>query len=248
MFHSSRITLPSFLNECAPIQANPNFEEFFGLNKNIRAIYYGSGESDESNDQNIISDTITKKLCNENRDCSDLRNLTFCIFNVINLSINANNPPPVPYIDISNFVYELNRLESIEYMLSNNVDINMYNKNTSPKINKYYIDILEENNTLPENISDILAELRDNPDDLANNINMLKTLIEQVNTINSLTTIGTMEFIDMMAKFGMNRTMCIYKNNKQSPKYDNIVDNASVTSSYMEFIQNIKKTFGPRFI
>ena len=33
-----------------------------------------------------------------------------------------------------------------------------------------------------------------------------------MNSINSLTTIGTLEFTDMMAKFGLNRSTCVYKN------------------------------------
>ncbi len=39
------------------------------------------------------------------------------MFNVINISEDANNPPPAPYLDITNLVNELNRLESIKFIV-----------------------------------------------------------------------------------------------------------------------------------
>jgi len=48
---------------------------------------------------------------------------------------------------------------------------------------------------------------------IQNNINNLKKLIDKIEKMNAITTIGTMDFIDMMAKYGLNKSICNYKNN-----------------------------------
>lgn len=240
---SGSITHPKFINQCLPIQGNPNFEEFFGLKEPIEKEQSSGDPLKES----IIAIKISEALCSLQSDdgmCTDFKDLVFCIFNVINLSqTSANNPPPIPYIFIGNLINELNRLESINYM----VRYKGYEISDILEDHTVYVPYLEnilrnplivfppetksfvkEDENIPQipgernlgyikknDAEVILKALKAvyNADTLDTSISTLSDLINVINSINSLTTIGTMEFTDMMAKYGLNKSTCVYKNN-----------------------------------
>jgi hypothetical protein len=263
---------PKFIDACAPIQCNPNYEECFGNNVSQSA-------DDNILEKSVIALQIKNKICcSKNSDskkdecednCSHFNKLTFCIFNVINLSQKANNPPPVPYIDITNLTNELTRLESLKYMLStNNVHIN--DNRSSTLVYKPYLEELKDSQLLSPNYTgsikgtqllNITSQINVliqqhligtpplNPDVTIYN---LKNLIVYINKINSLSTIGTMEFTDMIAKFGLNRSVCNYKY-----KYENdgsITNGTQITQisqkleDYKQYINNLYTTYSNSII
>jgi hypothetical protein len=69
----------------------------------------------------------------------------------------------------------------------------MYDKSAQDYIIKIVTILKEENYTIEQHI---------------NNLNILITYI---NKINAVTSIGTMEFLDIIAKFGINKTICNFQ-------------------------------------
>ncbi|MDD4930586.1 MAG: hypothetical protein PHG66_00330 [Candidatus Colwellbacteria bacterium] len=226
--NNGKIVNPKFVDECAPIQCNPNYEDCFGnttvLEKNI-------------NESSVIANEIRKRLCCVDKDnkvkigckpmvtCEDFKEVTFCIFNVINLTKKTNNPPPIPHIDLSNLMMELSRLESLKTMLVMD-EYKINDDMTSSYVHPVYLDEIKTSNLLSDkmpgslkgddkklilDIITILEGYHDNPPDVNTTINALKLLINTINMTNSLSLIGTLEFTDMISKFGLNRTTCNYK-------------------------------------
>ena len=220
---------PKFIDACIPIQCNPNYEDCFGFSAS-------DIDEQESNQKSVIATQIRKRLCcGDKKDecsitdnCDIFSNMTFCIFNVINLSQKANNPPPIPYIDISGLVNEQTRLESLGKMMVSN-DFKINDDRTITLVYKPYLEELKNSPLIDPNASegtikgqtrddlikliDVLLSQHNNPADIKPDITLsdLRRLITYVNKINSLSTIGTMEFTDMIAKFGLNRNVCNYK-------------------------------------
>ena len=226
---------PPFLDECVVFQCNPYFNSCFGIN-------YGNVST--TRPESIIIEHII-----ENED--EINKLNFLIINVINTSrISANNPPPIPYVDIGDLRLELekmknksifteeqfgqftlptnekyhlnNSLEKLEVMLGlkdPTNEINLDRKFIIPvgKLTKadFKQEILDEYYVEEKNVFDksfiqeiekLLKLIRNNTDTEKN----LSKLIEIITLNNSLTTIGTMEFIDSISKFGLNDIGCIF--------------------------------------
>ena len=205
------ISYPPFEDMCLPIQCNPYFEDCFG-----------SSTKPLSNPVSVIMKEIKRKICgNPDADekCESYRNLNIVIFNVLNISKKANNPPPIPYTDISGLIIELNRLETVSKRLYN-LETTM--DEISPVITNEYVreeflDDIENRETIKfydsvvqDEINMLIKELRDRGIGIVQQIVKLKDLINYINRINAVTSIGTMEFTDMVAKFGINRSICNY--------------------------------------
>jgi hypothetical protein len=62
-----------------------------------------------------------------------------------------------------------------------------------------------------EYIVKLINILKEDQYSLDQNINNLNILITYINRINAVSSIGTMEFLDMIAKFGINKTICNFK-------------------------------------
>lgn len=237
---------PKFVDECAPLQCNPNYEDCFGSNKIIDKNMINSS---------VIANKIRERLCDVkgmSNICEDFRDISFCIFNVINLSKNANNPPPIPYIDISNLMNELNRLESIKTMTSISNTNKINDDSISKTVHHVYLDDLKNSNLFDEsfpgslkgvdkdlvfNTINILEEYNKNPpNDVNIMINGLKLLIDVINNTNSLTLIGTLEFTDMISKYGLNKTTCNYRFNS---KYNDKLSSKLNGKHLLDFVANI---------
>lgn len=245
---------PKFINECAPIQCNPNYESCFSdnvVNKN-------------ATETSVIANVMREKLCmnkssnknmNEVNVCEDFRDMTFCIFNVINLSKRANNPPPIPHIDITNLMLELNRLNSLSSMLIN--DDNISDESSNKNVHLIYLSELKNNKLLnglntddKKVIIDLIIKLeKGNESDVNVTINALKKLIEQINISNSLTLIGTLEFTDMISKFGLNRLSCnyTYKENMKISG-EQTQDFIDTLSEYKGFILSLHEKYNESII
>jgi hypothetical protein len=269
-----RATNPKFIDQCLPIQCNPNYEDCFG-NSGISE----TSQDSATNKSSVIATTIRQQLCNNNNNnnnnsnnCTDFSSMTFCIFNVINLSQEANNPPPSPYIDISDLVNEKTRLESIGKMVSiKSLGINNNTDNVMV-YRKYLTDLLQNpligNSTTVDSRVGVLnrsqhIEVKSMIDVLLNqkendyNISIVNvsSLINYINNINSISTIGTMEFTDMISKFGLNRTVCNFKYIKEEEEEDinvndgkqlNVLNNSM--SDYKKYINSLSNMYNQTII
>lgn len=262
--NGGKIVNPKFVDECAPLQCNPNFEDCFGnttvLEKDI-------------NESSTIANEIRNRLCCVDKDgkgkigckpkvtCEDFKEVTFCIFNVINLTKKTNNPPPIPHIDLTNLMMELSRLESIKTMLVMD-EYRISDDMTATYVHPVYLDQIKTSNLLSDMMSgsikgddkkailhiiSILEGYRVNPPDVNTTINALKLLINTINMSNSLSLIGTMEFTDMISKFGLNRTTCNYQYQEivalPKLKGKDLEEFKSSVTEYKSFILNLHSKY-----
>ena len=91
------ITYSPFIGNCIQVQCNPYVKKCFGDDP------YQIVEKEQHNVGDIFIN-ICKNVNITIQINTPPANLKFCIFCVINLSKNANNPPPVPYINISQLI------------------------------------------------------------------------------------------------------------------------------------------------
>lgn len=207
---SSSTGYAPFIDQCAPIQCNPYFRDCFGQNE-----YY---------DKNIqkVSDkaSMMAKFGPLSRQIDRAgNNMTFCIFTVVNLSKTANNPPPTPYIDISDIIIEQEKLKllfadfntskiaklvepSFYESDSSLIDVSIFERfKANPLLN--YID-----ETTRNKIISLISDIMRNKNVYSTLTDRLIMLIETVTDYNAISTIGTLEFTDMMAKYATNKVIC----------------------------------------
>ncbi len=91
-------TTPGFSDDCLPIQCNPEISNCFGINQ-YPFSFRNRGETDFVGAIAKIFETYLKE------NGKKIEDLKISIFTVINLDPKANNPPPVPFIDISYIIY-----------------------------------------------------------------------------------------------------------------------------------------------
>ena len=120
--------------------------------------------------------------------------LIICIFGVLNISRLKNNPPETPYIN-TNHMENLENLENLKNLENIKNDIAKY-ENHKP----FYEDILKQINS---NDDDEIAKIENN-----------------LRKLNAASSIGTLEFIDSIAKMNMTNIICSIDNtsNTQSQK------------------------------
>ena len=156
-------------------------------------------------------DQIKSKICDTN--CDIFKEINIVVFNVLNLSKEANNPPPIPYTDLTGLTTELNRLKTIK----NNAYIRDEYFTDDKFVRKMFLDDIENRETIKQfdptakkQVEDMLIPLRETNKSVEQHILNLNRLINFINRINAVTSIGTMEFADMIGKFGLNKTTCNY--------------------------------------
>ena len=212
--------IPPFIDACVSLQCNPYFEDCFG----------SSFELEEG--KSVIMNEI------KNKTKEEYNNLSIVVFNVLNISKQANNPPPVPYTDISGLMTELLRLRTLKSKLySNDFDEDAINPiMDEPYVRKVFLDdilnretIKKYDKTAQDYIIKLINILREEYT-LEQNINNLNILINYINRINAVSSIGTMEFLDMIAKFGLNRTTCNFQ----------VLDDTDISPFIQNFDDNIR--------
>lgn len=128
----NKSVIPKFVDECLPYQCNPLFIDCFG--KDNYPVCNENGCDYQKNPYSRVGEYIKGSVSAE-----DFNNITFCIFTVINLSINANDPPPTPYIDISKLQTCLSRFKFMQKIPDYNfvdVDTKPASSTTLPPIGK----------------------------------------------------------------------------------------------------------------
>jgi hypothetical protein len=203
---------PAFSDQCAPIQCNPSYKNCFGINN------YDSKDS-----KTPLNSSLAKQILKvENSE-----NMTFCILCVVNLSrTSANNPPVSPYINITSLTSEYERLQLVQSQYFMDKEsmreaigsvLNGQILSNSFKVNPTVLDNLKNHRLLTRPLDpDVIRMVKSTCDDLlespgmteAGYLDRIKTLIDVIYNINAITTIGTLEFTDTMAKFGTNSVTC----------------------------------------
>jgi hypothetical protein len=172
---------PPFLDECVPLQCHPHHLHCFG-------------QSARKEDGGPLTRLIEKSVAGKTN--------TFCIFTVVNLSRNANNPPPIPYVDIGSLLHVREALYPL-----------LPGRDDSPKIQEIEAalrDVREQmgrvdlQGTLLQEF-EALQSLIQRGSDVPQH---LEELIQKFISHNAITTIGTIEFTDAMAKYGATQITC----------------------------------------
>lgn len=182
-----------------------------------------------SDDKTSLQSTIFKGIIDylkeldsekykEDKDVYD--NLLVSIFCVFNISRIANNPPPLPYIDI-NKIKQL--FFSMEYIKDSGINVFVTELEKILKIieiipslkDLYDVDFDVTNMKRPKLIPYIKEYIVDKKNTFYNQtasqdlIN--KSIIQFINMIdksNAVSAIGTLEFLDQIAKFDTVKTLC----------------------------------------
>ena len=244
-FINANNDVPEFNNQCLPLQCNPYYKDCFGKSKTskVKSVLY----------ENIIENINTGKL-------------NFCILNVVNLNVNAHNDTN-KYIDVSDLIYEYQRISNYKYRMKylpvihktdevekintfltfNRIINDYYSKNNLININiflnlknnlKYLnIDSQKKINNYINNINNYLNSQTQLNEEAILTTNM-NNIIEILNKHNSITLIGTLEFLDLMSKYGLNYTICNFKNKSTTIDDVNKQDLIKYTES---FDKQIKK-------
>jgi hypothetical protein len=212
--------VPKIHSECGALQCNPMYTDCFGSLYDMTADTIGAVETvlvemlgTPGNAVDIAADSKLDPSARYMLAQRVLADLTFCVFNVINISRNRNDPPPVPFIDASPVIYEYNRSMSNtnykKYTPNHNIDMfdaqtleNLKHRTTAHTTLDKTIKIALT--TVIETAVQALSEF-ERPIALAK----VKIVMDEFDKINAPTFMGTMIFTDSLAKFGVNRAMCV---------------------------------------
>ena len=158
-------------------------------------------------DKESVLAKLNKKKEEETRLTKFYGIIEFCVFCVFNWSRSANNPPPVPYVDIN----ELNQIISktnqtilsvgpLKSALSSRIaelTRNRYSKDALAKLNKIY-NLINNKQTINSETSKIILDI-----------------LKQIDNTNATTAIGTIEFIDKISKLNTISNSCFNMNFKK---------------------------------
>jgi hypothetical protein len=233
----SKGQIPKALPGCALLQCNPLLGDCFGStfeNKNsIKDIFKMDLFSDIISYVSGIDDL--QKHTEENI-LIHIKDIVFGIFNVIDISSNKNNPPTIPFINNTEFIQlfvelktyfnqekeKLKYSSNVEYVGESAED----EKSLLTKIKKCLEKFEEENNKKKTNdmLINFMEQSQKARAELKSNIvnrmmnrdqflmqavaSSLYDFIEMIDKYNAPTLLGTMSFIDSLAKGGMNKMPC----------------------------------------
>jgi len=184
----------------------------------------------------------------------------FCVFNI---SEGANDPPPVPYIDINELKYiynfKINDQTNLKIYLKKAVeDIIKYelktkdlrevvianNKNLNDKIkNMKIIDAIQH---MINNEKEYLIKSDTNKTDnfFGNMIIIVQEFIDMIDKNNAISAIGTLEFLDQLAKFNKVSNICRADFNIANNKAIELPNMISLYNKSDESIEKVKSTGG----
>jgi hypothetical protein len=174
---------PPFLDECVPLQCHPHHLHCFGQ---------GSREEDGGPLARLIENSVVGK-----------KN-TFCIFTVVNLSRDANNPPPTPYVDIEPL---LTLRESLYPLIPEKMAVPTrdYLHRILNGVYQHLQQLTRQNDMIVHQFATYATRILQGGDDVPYHLeDLIQTLINH----NAITTIGTIEFTDSMAKYGATQITC----------------------------------------
>jgi hypothetical protein len=138
----------------------------------------------------------------------------FCVFNI---SREANNPPSVPYIDINHLkihmaIYEKTKEESVKKETMDKI---------KSELNRLYYKLNHGKNfegttytdetTFEQNQVSVILNSDEYKEIYTNkkyDSSFLKKFIETIDNNNAISAIGTLEFLDQIAKYNTANTIC----------------------------------------
>lgn len=154
----------------------------------------------------------------------------FCVFNI---SKSANNPPPVPYIDINNLKLIFNN------KLDKTTDIKPILKEIVDSL-QYFEDKVVLDSNIVYNINHIIANTEQITNEYLNTAfttgdyalynNYIKEFINAIDKNNAASAIGTLEFVDKIAKFNTVNNIC-YATIDDKNKTNDIVEKEIISYS-----------------
>jgi hypothetical protein len=155
------------------------------------------------------------------------KNIVVSVFCVFNISLGANNPPPVPYIDINKlkYIYQYlmvgqkysdrlkntlkTELERI-YQLITNDFIDKVNDLVIARIqNKAGLyGELKNKDYIVSAIKFLIDNIQIKGFNISNTKGLIRQFIELIDNSNAISAIGTLEFLDQLAKFNTVTNVC----------------------------------------
>lgn len=191
---SSICLVPPFDNNCLPYYCNTG-------------MCFPKGKSGRKA-SSVIYDTIKKLIGGDER----AKNLMICTFLVFNISPMANNPPPVPYIDI-------NDLKMAYYAYNNDVSdttLAKMKEQVEKVINKINGPLKDKtvtisNTTSYKQVSDRIKDLNNPKRTMSDFTVNLDEVIKYIQKNNAASAVGTLEFVDSLAKYYTTDTVCMIK-------------------------------------
>jgi len=160
--------------------------------------------------------------------------LTIGLFCVLDISITANNPPPVPYIDINDMKKLWNNMKITNYGVKPDEIQNDFEKMSKlattlkGSLDKYEIPVTEPSLLVDEslindqvtyklsNVEKYIEKLLRAPifTYISGSISIdykksVETFIEQIDKHNSVTALGTLEYLDSFSKLYLTNTLCV---------------------------------------
>ncbi len=196
--------VPAFNDACAAVQCNPMYP----------------GACFRSSAPQRVADT-DERLIAAMYDRVKAKKPVLAVFCVLNVSRDANDPPPIPYVDCTDLKLEMDRLRTLKAAWK------LPEEDTQDDFVKW-LNLDRNGRVKPRVIQDLRARIEpllklgpvraqalallDAMDPAvtsdADALNTGATLVQLLDTSNAATAIGTLEFTDMMAKFGRGAQPC----------------------------------------
>jgi hypothetical protein len=160
-------------------------------------VCFNNATVETRDDNGSIFKTLAKMLGNTKLNESEL---VLCVFCVLNISKNASNPPPVPYLDINELKYHAD--------FSTHDTFRKACIDWCDRTKKEFIDFI------PDVIKNsAFSRLKGTAMDTASSHYHLRVaavqLFKLVDTSNAASTMGTLEYTDAMAKLNITDRMCV---------------------------------------
>ena len=214
---------PTYINSCLFATPEEQIKSVNPIPSELMRVIYNEYNNKTGSDMTDVSEQNIKDF---------YKKLQLCILCVANISVEANNPPPIPYIDI-NFLKTLTKYfnnvifgsagikedkdlyrilftnECIRIAcMVNNVYIDKKMFNSDAPFNKFneLVKILKNKDTRYTVLTDLLANESTTYNDI---IKLLSEVIQLIDNSNTTSTIGTLEFMDQSAKYNRTDIVCI---------------------------------------
>ena len=224
---------PRFIDECFD-QYCPNHEYCFSSKEeedtritSESKVVVETKDNSDSNTNKSLTDIFGKiydvLYTDKKKPINDMyKEIIVSVFCVFNISKEANNPPSVPYIDINDLKYiynfKINETQNlIEYL--NKAIYDITKKYHSKVKDLLQIEITNKNNLNPTikdmKIINAIEHIIKNENDyfsggkfFDNMKIVVKEFIDIIDKSNAISAIGTLEFLDQLAKFNKVSNIC----------------------------------------
>jgi len=190
---------PQFINKCFPYYCNS--DRCFDIN----TLEGNSNSKIFKEIQNVLKAASLEEY---------IKKIIISVFCVFNIGVNVNNPPPIPYVDINNIqiifnkynnnIFENNNKFNGDYIEPLKLEydkiivlLDSYNQTDASEYTKKNNEIIEfyKNQQYSQGSHESVNK-------------NVKELIDFFNNFNSISSIGTVEFLDKISKFNLTNVIC----------------------------------------